>query len=348
MPVNAFFPDIDALKDIVGGAVESDLSVISLGPYFDEAAEEIIIPFIGKDLYDEMAALPSGTEQVKLIKHIRKTMAPFCLWIYYDISAVRLSEGGNKRVETETFKSPYKYNDKAWKESMRDRAYVNLESMMIFLDGSGTTFTNFTTTYKENNRQYFINTAADFRIAYGHTISRFTFEHIKTVMADMEEFAIKSSIGEDYFNELKTQITADTLNADNLVIMPLLRKAIAYFTIEEAKRKFLVTIEGPRVFIREALTSDSNLRELTPEMDRISATQYAERAFSNAYMTRLIAIMQAGKTDNKYTTFNTWYDALLETRANQLNGISNVNNLLPHELKTGCTPDTGIDSSFYV
>lgn len=324
MAVNEFIPDIETLKEVVGAAVDMDISILSMAPYFEEAALELVIPLISQPLYSHLVtklpdnADPAPTDQeTEAIKLIRKVIAPYGIYKYYPIAAIRLTEAGPARQETETFKSAYKYQAKEYLESMIIRAWDNLEMLHVYLHKNPDAFSSRPESSLQYSRQYFINSAFEFKTAYNRTINRYTFEQIKSVMADVELFMVTPSLGEEYVEELKTQIKEHNVSNDNKAILPYLQKAVAWSTIEEAKKQFLVKIKGGRIIMEEALTSDSSLREIAPDTARIGASMHQDEEMSNRYLQHLIALMKKAhlEDETKYTLFNDYRDKLEQNMA---------------------------------
>jgi hypothetical protein len=244
------FADISELKNFVGGGANISLELSSILPTMEEAAWNHVIPILGEeqwqDLYDNFDS--PDADQTALLPYVQKPLAMLSLHEYAKIGNIQFGESGIYRVETDMHKSAYKYQENQYKEYMLHQGYEALERMQKFLDNNDDTYTVFAgSTAFTRTRGLLINYASVFRDNYSKYVSRYTFEHIRPIIEEIEIYAIENFLGPDQFSRIKAGILADDLTDAELELLRRLQKAVAHFTIKEAIARMWVRIEGKNV-----------------------------------------------------------------------------------------------------
>ena len=127
-------------------------------------------------------------------------------------------------------------------------------------------------------------------------------------MADVETFAIIPLIGEDFFNELKTAIDTKATTADQDLVINLIQKAVAHFTIEEGIRRSLVQHKGDRITVAERLEPQSSTREGAPAAQILRQAIRQAEEFGNRHISVLKKFLDANLAT--YTAYSDYLDEL--------------------------------------
>jgi hypothetical protein len=235
-------------------------------------------------------------EQTDALTYLRSVVAKLGLYEYAKIGGVQFTENGMHRMETETYKSAYKYQENQYKDWMLNNGYTALELFLEFLEDNEDDYPlwkNNTTVYNKN-KSLFINTAADFRTYYSKSISRYTFEMLRSLIEDIEIFAILPMMGQDQFDDLKDGVLNKDLSEEEDKLIPLIGKVVAHFTIEEAFKRHWIQIDGNKIVQVELLDSQSYEKQGVPTREKLSlAIRHADE-----YANRHTSILKKFLTDN--------------------------------------------------
>ena len=308
------YADDAAFHTHLGKAISENISIDQLAPNMIGAAEKYIIPWIGQSLWDDLVDgvenTNLSTEENTLLPYVQRPLAWFTMFDYTNVGEVLVSDVGFMRQETDTQKTAYKNQVNNYTRYAREMGYQALESMLNHMESTTAgTYTAWEGADENaRNREAFINTARDFRIAYSTKISRYVMETMRSLMLDIEEFALPPLFGEDFFTELKTAINAKTETAEQKTIIKKIQKAVAAFTVEEAIRRTIVKNTGEAIVVVEALEAQSNFKEGVGSSDRLRLALRHNDEWGN----RHISAIKDYLNDNRdtYPTYKTWIEAI--------------------------------------
>lgn len=93
-----------------------------------------------------------------------------------------------------------------------------------------------------------------------------TFVAVKPKMANIEQWAILPVLGQTLFDQIKAQIKANTVSADNAVILPLIREAVANLTMASAFDSLNMKVDGRGITVYEASTGNESSSRIQAQM----------------------------------------------------------------------------------
>ena len=93
-----------------------------------------------------------------------------------------------------------------------------------------------------------------------------TFVAIKPKMANIEQWAILPVLGQTLFDEIKTQIKANSVSASNAIILPLIREAVANLTMASALDSLNMKIDGRGITVYEASTGNESSSRIQAQL----------------------------------------------------------------------------------
>lgn len=245
------FTSIDNFKEFVGGAVNRSLELDSIAPAYHQVVQQSIIPLIGETLWATIDSTWDDTPSAAitaLLPYVRRPIAQLTMYEYAAIGNVQFSEAGIVRMETESMKSAYKYQENAYREWMLNAGHEALEELQLFLMSNSGDYADWTgDDAYARSYELMINTARTFRAYYSKKVSRYVYEVLRPIIEEVEIFAIEPSIGEGQYNRLKAGILADDLTSDELILLQKLQRAICHFAVEEAMQRNFVQFDGDKV-----------------------------------------------------------------------------------------------------
>lgn len=287
-----FLDDITEFKQYVGGAVNASMEMASLAPSVKDAFYTHVERWVGdafwKRMIEGVAADNLTVNEALFLPYLRETVAYLSLYHYSSTGAVQFTESGLQREEGENLKTAYKYQVNEYRQYYLIQGYEALERMVLFLVENALQYPLWQDTEAEQEATaLFINDTRTFRRRYNFNISRYTFEHLRGLMKDLDVFVAEACYGSALVADLKEKMRDGTLTPIELELVQWTQRAIAEFAIIEAMRRNLVQIQGSRVVIIEALEPQSYQREGLPNNNQFSITiqhhkEWAERLWHRA------------------------------------------------------------------
>lgn len=243
----------DELKDFLPITEAFPISVIL--PYIDLVETEVIIPVIGETLFDSLkAAYDSDSlsaDQDELLKKIRVPLANYALELGADVIGLQIGSLGFTKAKDES-NEPMSSQDRYFlKRTLHRSGDLGMEHLLAYLEANKATWTDWTSdpVYQEHI-SVFITTARDFSTNYRRRISRWVYWNLRMLMKQSEKDILIGLISQEYYDELKAAIIADTVSAEDQKVIDRIKPCITHATMSRAIKNFLVTIsrDGVTVF----------------------------------------------------------------------------------------------------
>lgn len=294
------FNDIDDFQKHVGGATNKSMDIRSLSPWIEKTAENHIIPWLGRTIWDQLVDLVDdgnvdyASAEGKLLVKVCSPLAMLTMYEYSFIGAIQFGEAGLFRLETEDYKSAYKYQEANYRESMLNNGYEGIELMQRFLDQNADDYANWD--QKEKARSLIINYASELRDAYSKYLSRYTFEIVRSLVEDVELFAIVPILGQAQYDDIKTAILAGTFSAPQKSLLKYLRKVVGNFVVHEGILRQWVLLDGRNLIQNVQRSIDSRHQSLPPESGSTAVSLLLMQ--SDRYANRYIAYITDYLNDN--------------------------------------------------
>lgn len=312
------FANITELKTVLGGAVNTSVELDSLSPAFHAAVYNHLVEWISEAFWQEFKtaydADSLSAEQTALLPYLQRPLAKLAMYEYQQIGTVQFTESGLNRIETETHKSAYRYQETAYSNFMLLNGYEDLERLLVYLDTNKADFATWTASDAyTRHRSLFITYAGEFRRAYGKQVNRYVFEIMRPIMSDIETFAILPLLGEDQFNDLKAKLLAGTAGAEETELHNRIIRAIANYAMEESIKRELVQHDGNKVVQLESSILQSNTTKRVPDSTHLDVTIRHSHEFANRHLSYVKEYLDANL--DIFTLYSDYLDALAEAEA---------------------------------
>lgn len=318
----ALFEDIASLKTVTGGAISATMEYDSISPFFQIAHERHIEIWLGTDLLDALeAGLDAGSPLAKwtaLAPYYRRALGWLTMYEYLSFAAVQLGEGGLHRVETDSHKTAYKYQEKPVREGALTNGYEALEKLLIFLEAQQDDYDEWElSTGYQIYHGVLLNTAMAFRMVSSKKIGRKVFEVVRGMVTDVEEQALVPLLGEDQYEALLTARKTGTYTSEALEkkVILLCQRISAHFTLVAALKEHLVTLKGDAVVQVESPDDQSLPKEGAPSLPAIGLRLDLHDQTANAYIRKLRTLLDANVEDPALEHYAAWKDTLAEQEA---------------------------------
>lgn len=263
------FTDFAQLKSFIGGGINTSMDIRSLEPVIYDTARAHLVPYLSQTFYDSMvAAATSGSPtapQTALLPFIRRALAKLTIYEYQKIGNVEMGESGLHRIETETRKSAYKYQEKNYKDYFLIGGYNDIETMLKFLSDNAGQYTTWANTDEAlAHRNSILNYSSQFRLSVQRDCDRWTFETLRPLIQFATEFQIQQVIPVALYDGLITRYKAVTLTAPEKELLTRMRKAIAHRAISEAIKQRWVQYKDGRVSVTEYFGDSADANQTLP------------------------------------------------------------------------------------
>ena len=301
------FKTIPELKEFVSVSIASTFPTIA--PFIAYAEKVYIAPLLGTAQYNDLvAAYQAGSmnaAQTNLLAQVQPALANLGYMESYDELQLQISSNGIRIVTDAQYKTAFQWQIRNLKDSNLRRGFAYLDSTLAFLEANPTIYTLWADSDAYTiARQFFINTTDDFNNAVNIQNSRSTFTALWPIMRKVEEFEVRTRIGNALFDEIKSQILAGTVSTANKTLLAWLIPSVAHFTTARAVIELPVQITATGFFVDSIKAIKDNEQEVqaAPEpLMLLKRTQNEQDA--QGYMDLMIDYLNANASPTLYAAF---------------------------------------------
>lgn len=296
--------------------VNRNMSWSELTPYIRQATRRFILPYVGQELYDDIAdKVLAGTvldaPQTEFLERLRDAVA-YCtiMVILPKKKTVVASMGAVENIATEgtTGTSLWGFKTTLW--SVAQDADRNTDELMSYLEEQVRNNNTYFDLWKNSTafsagRAPLFRTTAEFQEQQNINSSRRTFIAMLPIIRQVSKVHIIPAISQEQYDELVTQVATNTLTAENTTLLDLVRNAQAAWTVYYAAEKLPILpdqdgfrlISNAEAVDQRAYSSETTLRAI--EGIKYSAENEVRRSMAD-----LIAFLHEHSDD-----YPTWKDS---------------------------------------
>ena len=297
------------LKQFV--TVSSGMEIQALLPYLTNSeAEKQVKDVTGQTVYTELlSAYINNTlneRQQELLPYVQKPLANFAIWQHVNQGGVIVSNSG-VTLTTERDKQAFQWQQIKLEQSLLNQAYFALDALISYLNTNKDLFPTWAaqSNYAQS-RDFFINTTHDFDKWVDIRGNYRTLVAMRPIMRNIEASIIKSTLSQDFYNHLKSQIKGSSATADEqLVINEFIQPAIASLTIAKAIKQLQFNITADGAFIHGIkAVSTSNIQEINaPDAEQRDtyATLYQKQG--EQWLNDLTDYLNAKASEEMFATY---------------------------------------------
>lgn len=274
-------------------------------PYLDEAEETFIRPVIGDDLFDELVthlqSSGSGTSKMdNLLTKVHRALALYALYLGIDEMSVSISSSGVQVIESDSHKQAPQYKVLNLKETWLARAHRHVDLMLKYLDENKADFSS----YIPQETDLFIQNANQFQHIIDIRESRRLFLTLRPVIRSIEKKYIRPTLSPDYFDELKSALTASSeLSSDDQAVIDLIVPALAHLSMARALQDISVDILDWGVFETAANSFDSVKGKQAANRERVAMMIEANQRDGEAELKELQEYLDTNASESKFKTY---------------------------------------------
>ena len=281
--------------------VSQAASFESVAPHIHNVERDYLIPVIGKELYDKLndfykseSGADSGRSEVdeltlELLRLAQSAVVHLAYWIGFDLLNSHITDGGFKRIETDSVKGLYKYQEDNLKSYFRTNGFNQLDTMLQFLEehidefdewGESESYTLF--------KSMFISTTEQFNSIVFINSSRLTFLRMKPHLQFIEDTEIAPLLGEVILSKVKDELVKVSPEPRVVKLLPYIRKPLAYLASALLMEESGADLKDNGLYFNSSRAVGMNSTEKQPSSDnRIAILVMRNRNYGNAYLDQL-------------------------------------------------------------
>jgi hypothetical protein len=256
--------EVGELRKFIPATVTVDLD--QLQPFIDNQAtkQRLRKNILGPALFDELKAdydddnILEDSIYWELLLRSQMWLANYALLRSIPTGIVNIGNSGINQTVSDSVKPLSPIQVDLLIDSQTDSSDEALEDLLVFLEDNVDTFEDWKDAPSYTLiKEAFIASALEFHEEYAICESRSTFLSFKTFMLEVQRIQIKSILTPDLYDSMIEKIEANDFSEPEQVILPWIRKAIAYLTIYSSIPHISIRItgEGLQVFTRPDRTN---------------------------------------------------------------------------------------------
>jgi hypothetical protein len=217
----------EELRSIV--KVASDVEWDVFGPILAGAFELFVHPLIEDGMTERLIQLYADENRddvgTKLISLTQRAVANLGIWYSFHELNTILSNSGTQRPESDTYKSLYKYQERALREAYKAKGFNALDDILVFLEKHISVFTQYSnTTAYRNRRLSIVPDAETINQFIPIERSRLVYLRFAPHLQFIEQTQLPGLIGQSLVDTLK----GETLSAQLTKVRELLRPVVLF------------------------------------------------------------------------------------------------------------------------
>ena len=224
-----------------------------LEPHIQNAEKAFIIPLLGKEMYDaleEYAADPANPQYINpsrqwpgsdptdekekatalVLWHAQHAIINLAYFVGFDVLGAFVSDGGFRRLEGDTQKSLFKYQEDNLKRYFQETGMNSCDDMLEAVEAHIGHFPQFEEML-EKLRSNIIPDTKTFNIHYHINNSRIVFMRVKPHMKTVRELVLAKEIGEQNMAFILEELKKEEPGQKVKNILPYLRNPMAYLAV---------------------------------------------------------------------------------------------------------------------
>lgn len=305
---------IDQFREHV--RVNYGTSLENIEPDLRVAERQRIRPVLGVALYNDLSALPDADLDAALadpasvrgglLRLVHEAVANLAALEYLTLNQVQISNGGVHIFSDAAKKTAFQWQIKELQGYFRRKGYNALEEVLGYLEAHVTDFPGWATSPAATQaRELFISSAAEFSVHYDIAGSRLTYNALLATLRKVERFQLEAVLSTQYVAELKAQLRAGTLSADNAeVLEQFVRPALAHLVVAKAVVEVGLTFNGAALELNIYRFDDANQKEADAGIDALITRKIAQaEADAQIYLTKLRRHLNMWASGVRYATY---------------------------------------------
>lgn len=277
-------------------------------PSVEQAEEDYLKPILGTTEYDNLVtasgSLPYAGTTLALYNKLKAPLAQISAYLAAPDLDVNLSTHGFTVHKDETSAPASQKRVEQFRLSQLRKAMSGFDRLLAWLEANKATYTDWAAGegYTEL-KQGFVNTTAEFNAVVDIAGSRHLFMRLRPYRRKVEQYELKSYLGADLYDEIKTEIEAGSISADNQALLPFIHEAVCNRAIAKGILPLNLQIDerGHLVQgIQESHTMKMQQHAKDAHLDTMVKQYNAE---ADAFFEKIRSYLNANASASKYAVY---------------------------------------------
>lgn len=305
----------DEQLHLVAGVNES-FSVVVLAADLDLVQERDLRPLLGDQLLaDLLAGQAAGSltaAEGKLVYYLQGALGNLALVEYLPLAQVQISQMGINL----NGKTAFEWQIRELRASFVRKGYNYLERALAYLDSPAEAQEPSFVAWRSSGaggaaRQYLLSSAGDFSEWCNIGASRLVFNALLPSLRKVEAFDVAPVLGDAFYDELKVQVQARALTADNQRVLRMyVQPALASLTVAKAVPEVGLSLNGSALELNvyrfdEAQRTPANNATGSPIAGLLELKVQAALSDGQRYLQLLRGYLNAQASATRYATYFT-------------------------------------------
>lgn len=279
-----------------------------LTPSVRQAERDYLKPILGTTEFNNLvtasASLPLAGNDLALYNQLAEPLAQMAAYLAVPDLDLNLSTNGFTVFKDEKSAPASQKRVEQFRLSQLRKAMAGFDALLEWLEANKATYTDWAAGegYTEL-KQGFVNTTADFNAVVDINGSRHLFMRLRPYRTKVEQFELKSYLGEDLYDEIKAEILAGSISADNAALYPYIKEAVANRSIAKGILALNLQIDERghlAAGIQESHTMKMQQHAKDAHLDTLVKQYNAE---ADAFFEKLRSYLNANATASKYAVY---------------------------------------------
>ncbi len=256
------------------------------------AFEMFIRPLLGEtmtaDLIGYYAAVTPSDKQTGLVQLAQRANAFLAFWYDYAEINVLITDAGVRRQESDTAKTPYKYQEQALKTGWKEKGFNALDDLLQYLEINISTFEHFSASPNFTSAKTdIVRNASDIDNYYFINNSRILYLRLRPHLRTVVNTIVAPRMGDTYA-ELLTELVKTSPDAKFVKLRESLVPVVVFYAVSRLIRETGSLTDKGLFFDTQQSTDDANyttpatdtnknMQATMAESDAISYWKIAER-----------------------------------------------------------------------
>jgi hypothetical protein len=280
----------------------------SMKSYLDSAARDYVQPYLSIAQWNKLVTDFEDNVDTDahndLLKKARVALIHFAYLLYTDDGEMQISDRGFTRIEADDEKTAYSGQIEKFKRARLRDGWNAIEDMLRLLQAGKATYTLWAASdeYKDI-KNFFIWTTAQYR-KYRAIKNLGVLDGLEGCALHIQDGIIKNNVGDTLYTLLKSELLADNFSADNLLIIPFIREAIAHLIVERGLDEGLIELSSDGISLVSFEDKDRGGLKTDPaDMARLSLVKTEAKKKGEAAIKSLRNFLNANASSTRYTSY---------------------------------------------
>lgn len=282
-----------------------------------EAEAYFILPLLGAPLakwlqeqYNATGFNPGdGSLAAQLLAAVQAPLARLATTDAITVHQVSLDETGVHIVSNDKVKTAFQWQSNQLRDHYRRRGFRGLDALVQWLenhhDDSPELQAWASSKAGQRHRQELFTCTADFQECENISESRLVFERLKPVRRRVQAFELRTTLGDDFLDELLEQVRTRTLTSDNeMLLTSRVYPALASLTVGAAIPQMALSLTGDGIDLDVARLDDSNSKEADAGLDSLLYQRgFESKRVGERYLRQLRDFLDRAASSTRFATY---------------------------------------------